>query len=437
MQIPNLIEYIASGKLDGVFAMLYPDPIAARTRYIQNLIAFQGAFGEADVRLFSAPGRTEIGGNHTDHQNGCVLAAAVHLDVIACAAARRGTIEIRSAGYPPNRIDLCDLSPARREHGSADALVRGVCAYFAKRGYAVGGFCACTASNVTGGAGLSSSAAFSVLVGTVLSRLYNGGRVPATEIARAGQYAENEYFGKPSGLMDQMAAAVGGFVGIDFGGGELRIEPVQFDFGATGHSLCIVDTRGSHADLTDAYAAVRREMNDVAKSWENTRFPNPVCRNSCGNCPACAKPAATAQCCAACISCRRPGAPYRKGRRCNRAGSTRFSTLSTTPANPAPRCYRTYTRPARGKNSPRPSRLRSANLRCRGAARAAFTAAASAGRYRHLSRTSCSAVTAPRSNMYSARAHVSWSAYAVRAGSNFRQVHNGTAQQNNCASGVR
>lgn len=265
MQIPNLIEYIASGKLDGVFAMLYPDPIAARTRYIQNLIAFQEAFGEADVRLFSAPGRTEIGGNHTDHQNGCVLAAAVHLDVIACAAARRGTIEIRSAGYPPNRIDLCDLSPARREHGSADALVRGVCAYFAKRGYAVGGFCACTASNVTGGAGLSSSAAFSVLVGTVLSRLYNGGRVPATEIARAGQYAENEYFGKPSGLMDQMAAAVGGFVGIDFGGGKLRIEPVQFDFGATGHSLCIVDTRGSHADLTDAYAAVRREMNDVAE----------------------------------------------------------------------------------------------------------------------------------------------------------------------------
>ena len=266
MQIPKLMEHIASGKLDGALAGLYPDTDAARQRYLNNLAAYRAAFGDGDVRLFSAPGRTEIGGNHTDHQNGCVLAAAVHLDVIGCAGAQEGCIEIRSEGYPPNCVTLRDLSPVQAERESTDALIRGVCAYFAKKGYAVGGFRAHTVSNVAGGAGLSSSAAFSVLVGTILSRLYNGGGVPAAEIAQAGRYAENEYFGKPSGLMDQMAAAVGGFVGIDFGGAQPRVEPVRFDFGATGHRLCIVDTRGSHAGLTGEYAAVRDEMTQVARA---------------------------------------------------------------------------------------------------------------------------------------------------------------------------
>ena len=176
MQIPKLMEHIASGKLDGALAGLYPDTDAARQRYLNNLAAYRAAFGDGDVRLFSAPGRTEIGGNHTDHQNGCVLAAAVHLDVIGCAGAQEGCIEIRSEGYPPNCVTLRDLSPVQAERGSTDALIRGVCAYFAKKGYAVGGFRAHTVSNVAGGAGLSSSAAFSVLVGTILSRLYNGGR---------------------------------------------------------------------------------------------------------------------------------------------------------------------------------------------------------------------------------------------------------------------
>lgn len=301
----------------------------------------------------------------------------------------------------------------------------------------MGGFCACTASNVTGGAGLSSSAAFSVLVGTVLSRLYNGGRVPATEIARAGQYAENEYFGKPSGLMDQMAAAVGGFVGIDFGGGELRIEPVQFDFGATGHSLCIVDTRGSHADLTDAYAAVRREMNDVAEklgkhtlsesSLQELMRELPRLREACGD-------RAVLRGLHFMQETRRA---VQERQALQQGRFDTFLGLVNDSGESSAALLQNIYRPARGKTA-RGRRACGQQTCAAGARRVpAFTAAASAGRYRHLSRTSCSTVTAPRSNMYSARAHVSWSAYAVRAGSNFRQVHNGTAQQNNCASGVR
>lgn len=267
MQIQTLEKYITSGKFDNVFSELYISVSENRARYLRLLQTFRGQFGEADVRLFSAPGRTEIGGNHTDHQNGCVLAAAIHLDAIACAAARPGGIDMLSEGYAPIRVNLFELAPRKNEAGSA-ALIRGVCAYLQKEGYRIGGFCACAASDVTGGSGLSSSAAFSVLVGAIVSYLFNGGTIPAEVLARAGQYAENEYFGKPSGLMDQTACAVGGFVDIDFGTQPPRVDPVKFDFRKVGHSLCIVDTKDSHAGLNEEYASVKNEMTAIARALE-------------------------------------------------------------------------------------------------------------------------------------------------------------------------
>ena len=198
-------------------------------RYINLINEFEALFGkDRDVRLFSAPGRTEVGGNHTDHNHGRVLAAGINLDAIAAAS--------------------------KNDAG------------FKKYGYKIGGFDATTASRVIAGSGLSSSAAYEVLVGTMVNYLYNDGKVDAVTIAKIAQYAENEYFGKPCGLMDQMACSVGGFVTIDFNDPKNPvIEEVDFDFAKCGHSLCIVDTKGSHSDLTDEYAAIRTEMESVAE----------------------------------------------------------------------------------------------------------------------------------------------------------------------------
>lgn len=224
---------------------------------------------ERAVRMFSAPGRTEVGGNHTDHNHGRVLAAGINLDAIALASKNDdNTVRIKSKGYNMDVVDISDLSVHPEEEGHSPALVRGVVKGFLNYGYKVGGFDAVTASKVLSGSGLSSSAAYEVLVGTMLNYLYNDGEVDAVTIAKIAQYAENEYFGKPCGLMDQMACSVGSFITIDFEDPKQPIiEKVEFDFASCGHSLCIVDTKGSHSNLTDEYAAIRIEMENVAKMF--------------------------------------------------------------------------------------------------------------------------------------------------------------------------
>ena len=226
---------------------------------------FCHTFGVAPERYFSAPGRTEIGGNHTDHQRGHVLAAAVNLDTNA-AVRVNGTnmIRIQSKGYPMCQVDVSDLQVKPEEINSTPALIRGVAARFAQLGCKVEGFDAYVESTVLPGSGLSSSAAFEVLVGTIINGLFFDNKVSQPEIARIGQYAENVYFGKPCGLMDQTASAVGGLVTIDFLDKENPvIESVDFDFSACGHALCIIDSGADHADLTDEYAAITKEMRSI------------------------------------------------------------------------------------------------------------------------------------------------------------------------------
>ena len=226
---------------------------------------FAQAFGGTPERYFSAPGRTEIGGNHTDHQRGRVLAAAVNLDTRA-AVRLNGTsvIRILSKGYPMCQVDITDLTPKAEEINSTPALVRGVAARFHEMGCQVQGFDAYCESTVLPGSGLSSSAAYEVLIGTILNGLFFDGRVSQPEIAMIGQYAENVFFGKPCGLMDQTASAVGNLVTIDFFDKDAPvIEPVDFDFASCGHALCIIDSQASHADLTDEYAAIPGELKAI------------------------------------------------------------------------------------------------------------------------------------------------------------------------------
>ena len=219
-----------------------------------------------NIRIFSAPGRTEIGGNHTDHQRGCVLAAGVNLDIVAAVKPNNSDIiKIKSDGYDMICIDLKQLEQNKQEEGTTLSLVKGIAAYFIKLGYNIKGFNAFMTSNVLKGSGLSSSAAFEVLFGTILNGLYCNNEQSAVKIAQIGQYAENVYFGKPCGLMDQMASSVGSFVAIDFKEiQQPKVEQIPFDFAAVNHALCIVDTGGNHADLTPDYAAVTAEMKSVA-----------------------------------------------------------------------------------------------------------------------------------------------------------------------------
>ena len=223
---------------------------------------FAEIFGVVPERYFSAPGRTEISGNHTDHQHGCVLAGAVNLDTVA-AVRINGTnkIRIQSKGYPMCEVDLSVLEPVDSEINSTPALVRGVAARFAQFGCEVKGFDAYCESTVLPGSGLSSSAAYEVLIGTILNCLFFEQNLTAIEIAQVGQYAENVFFGKPCGLMDQMASSVGGMVFIDFEDPKAPVvEKIDFDFDAADHALCIIDTGADHADLTDEYAAVPGEL---------------------------------------------------------------------------------------------------------------------------------------------------------------------------------
>lgn len=237
-----------------------PDRIAA----LQE--GYRTTFGTCPERYFSAPGRTEICGNHTDHQRGRVLAAAVDLDTIAAVGLNNlNEIRIQSQDYPMCRVPLDDLSPRESEYGTTLSLIRGVAARFQALGCTLTGFDAYVTSQVLPGSGLSSSAAFEVLVGTILNGLFFQGQATAPQIAQIAQYAENVYFGKPCGLMDQMASSVGNLVAIDFFDSEHPVvTPLDFDFSKTGHALCIIDSRASHADLTDEYAAIPVECRAIA-----------------------------------------------------------------------------------------------------------------------------------------------------------------------------
>ncbi|MBQ3107975.1 MAG: galactokinase [Clostridia bacterium] len=230
---------------------------------------FYHAFGSEPEAFFSAPGRTELGGNHTDHQHGCVLAASVDLDLIAAAAPNHsGVIRICSEGYAPITVALDDLAIKPEEHGSSAALVRGVAEGFRRRGFVFAdrGLDAYITSNLPGGSGLSSSAAFEVLMVTMLDHLFFGGNLPAAELAKIGQFAENEYFGKPCGLMDQFACAMGGAVAIDFADPDApKAESIPVDLSSFGYALCILDCGADHADLTHEYAAITEELAAVCR----------------------------------------------------------------------------------------------------------------------------------------------------------------------------
>ena len=242
---------------------------AVRARAVEAVKRYQTLFSagdDAQASLFSSPGRTELGGNHTDHQHGCVLAASVNMDMLAVAAPN-GTalVRIHSEGYPVLTVDLSSLSPAEDERETSAALVRGVAARMAELGQVPAGFDAYVCSSVPAGSGLSSSAAYEVLVGTIFNVLFCNQVFTPVQVAQIGQYAENVFFGKPCGLMDETASAVGGVVSIDFKDPSAPIvRKVDFDFPATGHTLCIINSGADHADLTDAYAAITNEMKSVA-----------------------------------------------------------------------------------------------------------------------------------------------------------------------------
>lgn len=273
-QLEKQINFLANGGGNGRLQLLYgsdPEELAKEgRRYAEIAAQFGGLFGrEREVHFFSAPGRTEIGGNHTDHQCGRVLAAAVNLDIVAAASRNEDMIvRLKSAEFPNmDQVDISHLDVREEEKETSASLVRGICARISELGYRVGGFDAYTASQVLKGSGLSSSAAFEILVVTIINHLYNNGKIDPVEAAKIAQYAENVYFGKPSGLMDQTASSVGGFVAIDFEKPEApKLEKVNFNPAEAGYALCIVDTGGNHADLTSDYAEVPIEMTAVARA---------------------------------------------------------------------------------------------------------------------------------------------------------------------------
>lgn len=271
MRTNKIIEAIHEGRLDErlteIYADLYIIPYEKK-RYEQALYQYNATFGADEVEIFSAPGRSEIGGNHTDHQHGEVLAASINRDAIAIVKKlNRPRVTILSDGYASEiTVDIDDLDKRKSEEGTTAALIRGVLAKIQINGYSIGGFQAYITSDVLIGAGLSSSAAFETLIGTIISYLYNNNEISAVEIAKIGQYAENVYFGKPCGLMDQMACSVGSLVHINFADVKRpKIEQVQLNLDAHEYSLCITDTKGSHADLTPDYAAIPQEMKQVAE----------------------------------------------------------------------------------------------------------------------------------------------------------------------------
>ncbi len=267
MNTKELKEKIKYIDIEYIYSCKSEERSHYEARFEKAIDGFCETFGEGeDLRIFSAPGRTEIGGNHTDHQHGAVLAGGLNLDVIGIARLN-GTNEIRikSEGYPMDVVRVSELEANESEFGRSESLIRGVAAKFAEMGYTLSGFDAYTISSVLKGSGMSSSAAFEVLVGNIMNAFFANGEVNAVEIAKIGQYAENKYFGKPCGLLDQMASSVSAMVAMDFANPEKPVvEKVDFDFASTNHALCIIDTGADHSDLTDEYAAITVEMKKVA-----------------------------------------------------------------------------------------------------------------------------------------------------------------------------
>ena len=263
----ELKKQFLNSEFDSLLTDIYLDDSKIeyqKNRYVKAIEKFEALFGEAEVEIYSAPGRSEVSGNHTDHQHGEVLAASINLDAIAIVK-KNDVVRVVSDNYDMITISLDDIAKKDEEEGTTISLIKGVLAGLKDRGNVIGGFDAYITSDVLIGAGLSSSAAFETVIGTIVSGLYNDMKVSAVDIAIIGQYAENVYFGKPCGLMDQMACSVGSLVHIDFADKENPIiDPVNVDFDKFGYSLCITDTKGSHADLTHEYAAVPQEMKEVA-----------------------------------------------------------------------------------------------------------------------------------------------------------------------------
>ena len=298
----QLLQALESGQCAAPLAAVYTaaglDGATARALRVAKALADAYAPGEdAPAALFSGPGRTELGGNHTDHQHGRVLCASVDMDMLACAAPNgQNVIRVRSEGYPALEVDLSDLSPRPEEANTSAALVRGVAAGIARKGCPIGGFDACAVSSVLSGSGLSSSAAYEILIGNILNHIFCGGKLDAVELAKIGQYAENVHFGKLSGLMDQMGSSVGGAVAIDFGDpADPVVRPISYDFAQSGHALCIVDTGSDHSakHLTEDYSDITREMRSVAAHFSKQllrevpeadfRSAIPALRRECGD----------------------------------------------------------------------------------------------------------------------------------------------------------
>ncbi|MEG0895824.1 MAG: galactokinase family protein, partial [Oscillospiraceae bacterium] len=267
MNTSLLKQHIKSGKLDDIFKKLYGN-CDVYERFLEIIDGYNENFGDNEnLMVFSAPGRTEIGGNHTDHQHGRVLAGSVNLDVIACVATNTDNIiRVFSKGHTPCEINLNCLEAIKSEEGNSTALIRGLASKISELGYKVSGFNAYTTTNVLSGSGLSSSAAFEVLISEIINNLFCQNKLSAIEIAQISQYAENVYFGKPCGLLDQTACAVGGFLSVDFKDPTAPIvTKMNFNLKEQGYKLCIINTKADHADLTDEYAAVPTEMKSVAK----------------------------------------------------------------------------------------------------------------------------------------------------------------------------
>ena len=268
----ELKDLFVSGEKDELLRDIYIDEALLdyqRQRYADAISRYEELYGCGEAEIYSAPGRSEIGGNHTDHQNGEVLAASINLDAIGIVGKLDGVVKVVSGTAPQIEISLDDLDVKEEEKETTKSLIKGVLAGIREHGGQIGGFQAYVTSDVLNGAGMSSSAAFEVLLGNILSGLYNDMKVSPVLIAQIGQYAENVYFGKPCGLMDQMASSVGGLINIDFKDPEKPVvKRVNVDFEEYGHSLCIVDTKGSHADLTDDYAAIPEEMKKVANFFD-------------------------------------------------------------------------------------------------------------------------------------------------------------------------
>ena len=270
MKTAELKQALAGTTLDSRFCEIYGSAAleTQKARYLHAVEEFEKLYGaDREAALYSVAGRSELSGNHTDHNHGCVIAASIDLDIIAVASPSAGSvIRVKSEGFPEDVVDFGVYNapnPARYE--KSDSLIAGMVAGFRKEGLAVGGFDAYTTSNVLKGSGISSSAAFEDMIGNILNYVYNDGKVSNVEIAKLAQYAENRFFGKPCGLMDQMACAVGGIIAIDFRDPSAPvIEQTDFDLSTAGYNLCIVNTGGNHADLTGDYASVPAEMKSVA-----------------------------------------------------------------------------------------------------------------------------------------------------------------------------